>query len=50
MVKSLVIQNLNNNQYYIYPLKKTAFNLILDKNFLLEKLNQIKVILLIINI
>ncbi len=40
--KSLVIQNLNNNQYYIYPLKKTAFNLILDKYFLLEKIKSSK--------
>ena len=36
--KKLVIQNLNNNQYYIYPIEKTAFNLILDKKFLLEKI------------
>ena len=34
----MVIQNLNNNQYYIYPIEKTAFNLILDKKFLLEKI------------
>ena len=40
--KKLVIQNLNNNQYYIYPLEKTAFNLILDKNFLLEKIKKSK--------
>ncbi len=36
--KDLVIQNLSNNQYYIYPIEKTAFNLILDKNFILEKI------------
>ena len=36
--RKLVIQNLNSNQYYIYPLEKTAFNLILDKDFLLEKI------------
>ena len=36
--EKLVIQNLNSNQYYIYPLEKTAFNLILDKNFLIEKI------------
>ena len=36
--KKLVIQNLKNNQYYIYPIEKTALNLILDKNFLLEKI------------
>ena len=40
--KKLVVQNLNNNQYYIYPLEKTAFNLILDKNFLLEKIKKSK--------
>ena len=34
----MVIQNLKNDQYYIYPIEKTAFNLILDKNFLLEKI------------
>ena len=37
--KNLVIQNVNNRQYYIYPIEKTAFNLILDKNFLLQKIN-----------
>ncbi len=37
--KNLVIQNINNRQYYIYPIEKTAFNLILDKNFLLQKIN-----------
>ena len=40
--KNLVIQNLNNDQYYIYPIEKTAFNLILDKNFLLEKIKSSK--------
>ena len=38
--KKLVIQNLKNNQYYIYPIEKTALNLILDKNFLLEKIKK----------
>ena len=36
--EKLVIQNLNSIQYYIYPLEKTALNLILDKNFLIEKI------------
>ncbi len=40
--KNLVIQNLKNNQYYIYPIEKTAFNLILDKNFLLQKIRSNK--------
>ena len=34
--KSLVIKTLNS--YYIYPLKKTPLDLILDKNFLMTKI------------
>ena len=37
--KSLAIKNQMSNQYYLYPLKKTPLELILDKNFLI---NQIK--------
>ena len=37
--KSLVIKNQTNNQFYLYPLKKTPLELILDKNYLI---NQIK--------
>ena len=37
--KSLVIKNQLNNQYYIYPLKRTPLDLILNKNYLI---NQIK--------
>ena len=37
--RSLVIKNQSNNQYYLYPLKKTPLELILDKDFLI---NQIK--------
>ena len=37
--KSLVIKNQTSNQYYIYPIEKTALNLILDKDFLLKKMN-----------
>ena len=33
--RSLVIKT--NNSYYIYPLEKTPLNLILDKNFLIDK-------------
>ena len=40
--KSLVIVN-NNSQYYFYPLKKTPLNLILDKNFIIEKINTLDV-------
>ena len=36
--KSLVIKNQTSNQYYIYPIEKTALNLILDKDFLLKKM------------
>ena len=37
--KNLVIKNQTSNQYYIYPIEKTALNLILDKDFLLKKMN-----------
>ncbi len=37
--KSLVIKNQASNQYYLYSLKKTPLELILDKNYLI---NQIK--------
>ena len=35
--KHLVIKNQTSNQYYIYPIEKTALNLILDKDFLLKR-------------
>ena len=38
--KSLVIKNQKINQYYIYPIEKTALNLILDKNFLISKIRK----------
>ena len=37
--RSLAIKNQVSNQYYLYPLKKTPLELILDKDFLI---NQIK--------
>ena len=37
--KSLVIKN---NNYYIYPLEKTALSLLLDKEYLISKLNKLK--------
>ncbi len=40
--KNLVIKNKQSNQYYIYPIKKTPFNLILDKKYLIEKLLLLK--------
>ena len=30
------------SRYYRYPLKKTPLNLILDKNFLIERINDLK--------
>ena len=41
--KSLVIKNQRINQYYIYPIEKTALNLILDKNFLISKIRETNV-------
>ena len=40
--KSLVIKNTLNNQYYIYPLKKTPLNLILDKKFLINEIKKLE--------
>ena len=38
--KSLVIKTLSS--FYRYPLKKTPFNLILDKNFLISRIHNLK--------
>ena len=38
--KSLVIKNNKNNQYYYYPLKSTPFELLLDKNFILNEIKK----------
>ena len=38
--KSLVIKTISS--YYRYPLKKTPLNLILDKNFLINKISRLK--------
>ena len=38
--RSLVIKT--RNSYYIYPLEKTPLNLILDKDFLLSKIKNVK--------
>ena len=41
--KYLVIKNQKiSNQYYIYPIEKTALNIILDKNFIIKKMNLVK--------
>ena len=36
--KSLVIKNRNSGSYYIYPLKKTPLEFLLDKNYLISKM------------
>ena len=38
--KDLVIKNQQIDQYYIYPIEKTALNLILDKDFLISKIDK----------
>ena len=38
--KSLVIKNQSTNKSFLYPLKKTPLNLILDKNFLLNQITK----------
>jgi len=37
--KSLVIKNINSGNYYIYPLKKTPLEFLLDKKYLISKIN-----------
>ena len=37
--KSLVIKNKNSKNYYIYPLKKTPLEFLLDKKYLISKIN-----------
>ena len=37
--KSLVIKNRNSGSYYIYPLKKTPLVFLLDKKYLVSKMN-----------
>ena len=39
---SLVIKSDKNNQYYRYPLKDTALNLLLDKEYILQKMKYTK--------
>jgi outer membrane lipoprotein-sorting protein len=41
--RSLVIKFKNTGAYYIYPLKKTPLNLVLDKEFLISKIEQLDV-------
>ncbi len=40
--KNLVIKNQTSNQYYIYPIEKTPLNLILDKEYLINKMQVIE--------
>jgi len=40
--KSLVIKNRNSGAYYIYPLKKTPLEFLLNKNYLIKKINTLK--------
>ncbi|WP_440930279.1 LolA family protein [Candidatus Pelagibacter sp.] len=41
--KSLVIKFKNTGAYYIYPLERTSLNLVLDKEFLISKIEQLDV-------
>ena len=40
--KSLVIKNRNSGSYYIYPLKKTPLFYLLDKEYLISKINMLE--------
>ena len=40
--KSLVIKNNNKGNYYIYPLNKTPLELLLDKEYLISKINTLE--------
>ena len=43
--KNLVVKSDKNNQYYLYPLKKTPFNAILNKEYLINQMKNSKGIL-----
>ena len=43
--KSLVIRSVRKKNYYIYPLKKTFLNYILDKKFLINQLKNSKLLI-----
>ena len=40
--KTLVITNEKKSSYYLYPLKKTPLDLILDKNFLIKEIESLE--------
>jgi len=37
--RSLLIKNQNSKTFYLYPLNKTPFEFLLDKNYLIKKIN-----------
>ena len=39
--KSLIIKNTNSSSYYIYPLKKTPLFYLLDKDYLISRINSL---------
>jgi outer membrane lipoprotein-sorting protein len=41
--KSLAIKIKNSGNYYLYPLKKTPLDLLLDKEYLISKINSLEV-------
>ena len=41
--KSLVIKIKSTNGYYFYPLEKTPLNLVLDKDFLIRKIDELDI-------
>ena len=40
--KSLAIKNQTSNQYYLYPLKRTPLELILDKDYLISQIKNLE--------
>ena len=40
--KSLVVKNRNSGNYYIYPLKKTPLELLLDKDYIISKIRALE--------
>jgi len=44
--KSLAIKNQTSNQYYLYPLKRTPLELILDKDYLISQIKNLIMLLL----
>ena len=40
--KSLVIKNINKDSYYLYPLSKTPLMFLLDKEYLISKMNNLE--------